>query len=269
MYTLNYTIDVATANILFLFNCDDTLTDLDNAVATDLRFATNNLQYDPVYTSTKTERKFVIVDRLKDIFGSPAAQAIRNIDIFKNESALDVDINARIGSDTAATHSVVLANSDQGALDISAGTNNLFNIDISSLDTKSVGVNLHSISQTLLEQANQAAKVAGGSSTIFSRQLDTSANLHATATLGETAQAAGWKCFQFITGDTIQFTVTLSKIADSLPTWAVVRTNATAGPVARNNGVHYAAMGTSGTPTPTIYKVVIAVHATESSYDDM
>ena len=46
MYTLNYTIDIATANRLFLFNCDDTLTDLDNAIPTDLKFATNNLQYD-------------------------------------------------------------------------------------------------------------------------------------------------------------------------------------------------------------------------------
>ena len=94
-YHINIQADISALNKIFLFYSDDTSgvgEDLNDLNSTDLKYAFNLNQWNLNAETSKTERNYVVENYLIDLFGNQRANALRNIDIFSNENAMDRDI---------------------------------------------------------------------------------------------------------------------------------------------------------------------------------
>ena len=95
-YNINIQSDISTLNKLFLFYSDNNTTDpgedLNELDSTDLKYAFNLNQWNLNAETSKTERKHVVENYLIDLFGTSRANALKNVDVFSNENAMDRDI---------------------------------------------------------------------------------------------------------------------------------------------------------------------------------
>lgn len=211
-------------NKLFLFATNDNVgnsstDDLTDISSTDFSYAFNLNQWNGKFVTTKTERKEVIKNLLRAIFGAQS-DALLNIDVFSNENALDTDIStifySRVVADqstnlvAAGVHGAYLAPTiaDSDTYQTSA-VNDLDNVQLSS-DLSGVP-----ITSTLLRQALNA-QVNNPSNNVYTRQFNDSSNTSNTLY----GLADGWRTFQFISGDSLQFNVYVDLSKDLLPGFA-------------------------------------------------
>ena len=252
--TLEFNISQEKLNKIFLFYSDDSGSgevtgggedDPSDASNTDLKYAFHNLAWNLATYNYKIDRKKVIEHLLRDLFGSEASEALANIDVFSNESALDTDIanifeyrmsqaQREYITDNSSVHGSfrfarpldeLSANIGEW-LDGTAATLAALLSDISSS-------NPGALTSKLLEQAALHARSAEGSgSDVLRRQFDLSNTSNADLNL-----PTGWRTFQFADGDKIQYNLTITQPANFLPAWA----------------------SNDGTPTATTYRMILNV----------
>ena len=80
-YIITLNADLQYLNQVFLFHIDPDIST--NADISDFRFSLHARQWNPVYETNKTERKYIIENLLLDLFGLPGGISILgNLDLF-------------------------------------------------------------------------------------------------------------------------------------------------------------------------------------------
>ena len=204
-------------NQIFLFYSDDTSggstesNDLSDFSNTDMKYALNVQQWNIKLETTKEERKHVITNLLMDLFGGGASEALRNIDVFSNEEALDSDISAIFHTRASAQQRINLSDTKHGYFTHNASLSSVNHqkiIDASSSD-------YDALTRQLLETATVAAQ-SDPNNTILRRQFDTTNTSNVDYNL-----PTGWRTFQFIDGDTFSYNLSIKQLSTFFPAWSV------------------------------------------------
>jgi len=204
-------------NQIFLFYSDDTSggstesNDLSDFSNTDMKYALNVQQWNIKLETTKEERKHVITNLLMDLFGGGASEALRNIDVFSNEEALDSDISAIFHTRASAQQRDQIGISKHGYFTHNGSLSSVNHqkiIDASSTD-------YDALTRQLLETANLAAH-NNPSNTVLRRQFDTTNTSNVDYNL-----PTGWRTFQFIDGDTFSYNLSIKQLSTFFPAWSV------------------------------------------------
>lgn len=228
-YHINIQADILTLNKLFLFYSDNTTDigeDLNDLNTTDLKYAFNLNQWNLNAETTKTERKYVVENYLIDLFGNERSQALKNIDIFSNENAIDTDILNIFKKRLSQLQRKIIFDGSDSDLEFFQDNSNNTNInhgafkhngsinDLSADLLNSVAVdNTHnSITKKMLEIALQNS---GSGNNVFKRQFADTNTSNVDYNL-----PPGWRTFQFAEGDKINFNVYIKQKQEFFPPWS-------------------------------------------------
>jgi hypothetical protein len=211
-------------NQIFLFYSDDTNgssdllnNDLSDFSNSDLKYAVHVNQWNPKIETSKIERKTVIENLLKDLFGG-GAEALANIDVFSNEGEVDEDIS-KIFHTRLSNQQRVNLSAVQETHGSFSSLKPLNHEDSRNLFVNSVLISGEAISATLLEQAAIASCTVNANDTqkvAFRRQFDTTNTSNGLYSL-----PTGWRTFQFVDGDSLSFHLKVKQYPTFIPDWGV------------------------------------------------